>query len=110
VVAIGEGDEPRRRSGVNLDQFRSGGINNNGDIIGYGDYRGGTYGFLLTPDSATAVPELSTWAMMLAGFVGLGFAGYRQTSRQGRVIWRMPLYGRRFMLKTSLIITAVVLV
>lgn len=27
----------------------------------------------------TAVPELSTWAMMLAGFAGLGFLGYRQT-------------------------------
>ena len=39
--------------------------------------------FLLTPDSATAfsaaaVPEPSTWAMLLAGFAGLGFAGYRR--------------------------------
>jgi hypothetical protein len=25
----------------------------------------------------TPVPEPSTWAMMLIGFVGLGFAGYR---------------------------------
>lgn len=25
----------------------------------------------------TAVPEISTWAMILAGFVGLGFAAYR---------------------------------
>lgn len=28
---------------------------------------------------ADAVPELSTWAMLLIGFAGLGFAGYRQT-------------------------------
>lgn len=28
---------------------------------------------------ATAAPEPSTWAMMLFGFAGLGFAGYRQT-------------------------------
>jgi hypothetical protein len=28
----------------------------------------------------TSVPEPSTWAMMLLGFAGLGFAGYR-TSR-----------------------------
>jgi PEP-CTERM motif len=28
-----------------------------------------------------AVPEPSTWAMMLVGFAGLGFAGYRQTAR-----------------------------
>jgi hypothetical protein len=31
--------------------------------------------------SASAVPEASTWAMMLAGFVGLGFAGYRKAAR-----------------------------
>jgi hypothetical protein len=26
----------------------------------------------------TGVPEVSTWAMMLAGFAGLGFVGYRR--------------------------------
>jgi hypothetical protein len=26
-----------------------------------------------------AIPEPSTWAMMLVGFAGLGFAGYRKT-------------------------------
>ena len=25
-----------------------------------------------------AVPEQSTWAMLLLGFAGLGYAGYRQ--------------------------------
>jgi hypothetical protein len=29
------------------------------------------------------VPEPSTWAMMLLGFAGLGFAGYRR-ARAGR--------------------------
>jgi hypothetical protein len=29
--------------------------------------------------SITAVPEPSTWAMMLVGFAGLGYAGYRRT-------------------------------
>ena len=29
----------------------------------------------------TSVPEPSTWAMMLLGFAGLGFAGYRRTRR-----------------------------
>jgi hypothetical protein len=29
----------------------------------------------------TAVPEPSTWAMMLLGFAGLGFAGYRASRR-----------------------------
>jgi hypothetical protein len=31
-------------------------------------------------DISTSVPESSTWMMMLLGFAGLGFAGYR-TSR-----------------------------
>jgi len=30
---------------------------------------------------APAVPEPSTWAMMLLGFAGLGFAGYRRAKR-----------------------------
>jgi hypothetical protein len=28
--------------------------------------------------SVGSVPETSTWAMMLAGFAGLGFLGYRR--------------------------------
>jgi PEP-CTERM motif len=30
-----------------------------------------------------AVPEPSTWAMMLAGFAALGYAGYRAAHRSG---------------------------
>jgi hypothetical protein len=32
----------------------------------------------VTNVSVTGVPEVSTWAMMLAGFAGLGFVGYRR--------------------------------
>jgi hypothetical protein len=32
------------------------------------------------------VPEPSTWAMMLLGFAGLGFVGYRQARKAGRAI------------------------
>ncbi len=32
--------------------------------------------------TGAAVPEPSTWAMMLLGFAGLGFAGWRR-ARQG---------------------------
>jgi hypothetical protein len=39
---------------------------------------GWTQALEFTPQTA-AVPELSTWAMMLAGFAGLGFLGYRKT-------------------------------
>jgi hypothetical protein len=68
------------------------GINDLGDIVGSGDLKGGTFGFLLTPDgvnswaftsvsaaslSDPAVPEPSTWAMMLMGLAGLGFIGLR---------------------------------
>jgi probable HAF family extracellular repeat protein len=75
------------------------GINDLGDTIGYGDYHAvsvsGTFSFLLTPStsaasaagltatgvsmprSAAAAPEPSTWAMLVAGFAGLGFVGYR---------------------------------
>jgi hypothetical protein len=31
--------------------------------------------------SSLTVPEPSTWAMMLLGFAGLGFAGYRRAER-----------------------------
>jgi hypothetical protein len=59
------------------------GLNDSDDIIGYGYYHGGTYGFLLTPGS-TAVPEASTWAMLLVGCAGVGFAGYRRAKKGSR--------------------------
>jgi PEP-CTERM motif len=37
---------------------------------------GSSFTFTLVPG---AVPEPSTWAMMLLGFAGLGYAGYRKT-------------------------------
>jgi hypothetical protein len=50
------------------------GINDNGDLVGfYVDGAGNTDGDL--------VPEPSTWAMLLAGFAGLGFAGYRSSRK-----------------------------
>jgi hypothetical protein len=73
------------------------GINHFGDIVGYGDYNNGTvngtYGFLLTssasaevsaaPAAMAAAPELSTWAMLVVGFAGPGFVGYR-SERKGQ--------------------------
>jgi hypothetical protein len=40
---------------------------------------------LLRRQSSAAVPEASTWAMMLIGFVGLGYARYRR-AREPRAI------------------------
>jgi PEP-CTERM motif len=51
------------------------GVNNLGDIVGFYTTASDTVvGFVGTP-----VPEPSTWAMLLAGFAGLGFLGYRKT-------------------------------
>jgi hypothetical protein len=51
-------------------------------IIGW--QTGGVSAFIINPSSnqiGTAVPEPSTWAMMLIGFAGLGFA-FRQSRRK----------------------------
>jgi hypothetical protein len=65
-------------------------------LVGYGggalstqtrvdDFLNGTATSLIIssvkPAKTAAVPELSTWAMMLLGFTGLGYAGYRQRQR-----------------------------
>jgi hypothetical protein len=41
----------------------------------------GTPGGGDTPGGATTVPEPSTWAMLLLGFAGLGYAGFRRSKR-----------------------------
>jgi hypothetical protein len=41
------------------------------------DYALGTAPFTPPP----GIPEASTWVMVLAGFAGLGFAGYRVRAR-----------------------------
>ena len=60
------------------------------DLEGTGYYNGATYSpyavdAVLTIEgtvgTAGAVPEPSTWALMLLGFAGLGFAGYRRAKK-----------------------------
>ncbi len=52
------------------------GLNDKGDIVGFytNPATDTVDGFVGSP-----VPEPSTWAMLLAGFAGLGFLGYRKT-------------------------------
>jgi hypothetical protein len=58
-------------------------------FYGHAEFAGGdleSYGFQTTPNTAidassaiaSAVPEPSTWAMMLLGFFGVGFMAYRR--------------------------------
>jgi len=39
--------------------------------------------------TVAAVPEASTWAMMILGFLGLGFLGYRKSSKSSGQAFRM---------------------
>ena len=56
------------------------GINDAGEIAGFYVNADGTQlGFIATP----AVPEPSSWAMMIAGFIGLGFIAYRHRAKPG---------------------------
>jgi hypothetical protein len=55
------------------------GINDLGRIVGfYTAADGNTVGFVTGRTIGTTIPEASTWVMMLAGFAGLGFLGYRK--------------------------------
>lgn len=56
--------------------YIGGNVDNFYEFLGYEGPSSGTY-LALSP----AVPEPSTWTMMLLGFAGLGFAGYRQAKR-----------------------------
>jgi hypothetical protein len=49
--------------------------------FGYNLVSNGPGGFGMDFAVGGAVPEPSTWAMMLLGFAGLGFAGYRKAAR-----------------------------
>jgi hypothetical protein len=46
--------------------------------VGTNTSTNGALSLELTVSQTSVVPEPSTWAMMLVGFAGLGFAGYRK--------------------------------
>lgn len=54
-----------------------------GGVLSFKDASGGNdnIGNLLDDVSVTAVPEASTWAMLLAGFAGLGFAAFSKARK-----------------------------
>jgi hypothetical protein len=61
------------------------GLTGNFDGIWGGGGGGGSFVF---ETAATAVPEPATWALMLVGFAGLGFAGYRRGKMSGALTAR----------------------
>jgi len=52
-----------------------------GDLGGLVDTQANNVDFILDNVSVTAVPEPSTWAMLLLGFAGLGFIGFRRQNK-----------------------------
>ena len=55
------------------------------DSEGYGADAAGWFGANIELSAGTTVPESSTWAMMLLGFAGLGFVGYRRTRKAASI-------------------------
>lgn len=71
-VGILIGEPPQTTGSITQNQF--------GFFPGFGDTFQIT-GSLIASTPTTDTPEPSTWAMMLIGFAGLGFAGYRRSVR-----------------------------
>jgi hypothetical protein len=62
--------------GVDLNSFHYEGTCANAACGGFAVDR-----FLVSGDITTAVPEPSTWAMMILGFFGIGFMAYRRSRK-----------------------------
>ncbi|WP_156434638.1 PEP-CTERM sorting domain-containing protein, partial [Bradyrhizobium lablabi] len=45
--------------------------------------------FVVDNASVAAVPEASTWAMMIMGFVGVGFLAYRRRETSKKIGFRL---------------------
>jgi hypothetical protein len=51
-----------------------------GTVINSVTFESTSNAFEVSNFAVSAVPEASTWAMMMLGFLGLGFLGYRRSS------------------------------
>jgi hypothetical protein len=75
TAAVEAGDSAQYTRAYSFDSFTTAdGVNECGGGTCYGDTT--QFGF-----SVAAVPEPSTWAMMILGFMGVGFMAYRQKSK-----------------------------
>jgi len=80
IIAPGTPFNPDLQSWIRNDDLAPDWSRIGTDITGQGPFNAA---FSLT--GVSGVPEPSTWAMMLMGFAGLGFAGYRR-SRKGHAL------------------------
>jgi hypothetical protein len=53
------------------------------DLVSSGAFADGFRVSFESDFEASTIPEPSTWAMLLLGFAGLGFAGWRRTAKRG---------------------------
>lgn len=53
------------------------------------DFYSGQAAFEIDNVTVAAVPEPATWGMMILGFLGLGFMGYRRSSKSGNASFRL---------------------
>jgi hypothetical protein len=73
------------------DATETAGITTNAIVIGFNDFAVGPNHVSGTVDigqsmaSFAVIPEPATWVMMLAGFAGLGFAGYRASRKSAAI-------------------------
>jgi hypothetical protein len=70
---------PLTLNGLNLSTLDFGGAASEGSGVFFPYAQGATAGFWdLTLNNSAPIPEPATWAMMLVGFTGLCFAGFRK--------------------------------
>jgi hypothetical protein len=60
-----------------------------GQSVKYVDFTSTSAAFEFDNIAVKGVPEASTWAMMILGFLGLGFLGYRKSSKSTGSAFRM---------------------
>jgi hypothetical protein len=75
VVVMNQADVPNGSGNGYFGSDESGAVMSRTYALGAGGFIPGSTGLVTTFN----IPEASTWAMMLIGFAGLGFVGYRRT-------------------------------
>jgi hypothetical protein len=74
-------DAPGPTAAVTTTETYTGPSGNEPFQLVYGECCGAPGSLVVDLPLTSSVPEPSTWAMMLLGFAGLGFVGYRRTKK-----------------------------